>query len=127
MRMLHVLTWWEERTATTVPAIPGSLEMDSPGVLVSLFLYCQNVHLAWLLCNISTASGNDGGMESSIEGGGISGGVVAAVVVVLLLVVGALAVAAGLVGFVLYRRKKLSQQQLTSHTGNNIGMLIRYE
>ena len=35
MRMPHVLMWWEERTATTVPAILDSLEMDSL-VLVSL-------------------------------------------------------------------------------------------
>ena len=47
----------------------------------------------------------------------------AGVVVVLLLVVGALAVAAGLVGWVLYRRKRLGQQ-LTAGTLNNIGMLI---
>ena len=35
MRTLHVLMWWEEKTATTVPAILDSLEMDSL-VLVSL-------------------------------------------------------------------------------------------
>ena len=65
--------------------------------------------------------------SSSGDSGGVSGGVVAGVVVVLLLVVGALAVAAGLVGWVLYRRKRLGQQQLTSGTLNSIGMLIRYQ
>ena len=64
---------------------------------------------------------------SSGDGGGVSGGVVAGVVVVLLLVVGALAVVAGLVGWVLYRRKRLGQQQLTAGTLNSIGMLIRYQ
>ena len=79
----------------------------------------------------STSSSDGGGGNpvvtegSSGDGGGVSGGVVAGVVVVLLLVVGALAVAAGLVGWVLYRRKRLGQQQLTSGTLNNIGMLIR--
>ncbi|CAI8022489.1 Tyrosine-protein kinase isoform SRK4 [Geodia barretti] len=68
----------------------------------------------------------NGGMEGSEnstsegDGGGVSGGVVAGVVVVLLLVVGALAVAAGLVGWVLYRRKRLGQQQLTAGTLNSI-------
>ena len=76
----------------------------------------------------STVNGGMGDGESSTsegDSGGVSGGVVAGVVVVLLLlVVGALAVAAGLVGWVLYRRKRLGQQQLTAGTLNNIGMLI---
>ena len=78
----------------------------------------------------STVNGGMEGSENSTsegDGGGVSGGVVAGVVVVLLLVVGALAVAAGLVGWVLYRRKRLGQQQLTSGTLNSIGMLIRYQ
>ena len=79
----------------------------------------------------SSSDGGGGGGNpvvtegSSGDGGGVSGGVVAGVVVVLLVVVGVLAVAAGLVGWVLYRRKRLGQQQLTSGTLNNIGMLIR--
>ena len=81
----------------------------------------------------SDAGGGGGGgnpvvtESSNGDGGGVSGGVVAGVVVVLLLVVGVLAVAAGLVGWVLYRRKRLGQQQLTSGTLNSIGMLIRYQ
>ena len=64
--------------------------------------------------------------ESSSGGEGGDGGVVvAAVALSLLLVVGALAVVAGLVGFVLYRRKKLGQQQLTPHTVHSIGMLVQ--
>ena len=79
----------------------------------------------------SSSDGGGGGGNpvvtegSSGDGGGVSGGVVAGVVVVLLVVVGVLAVAAGLVGWVLYRRKRLGQQLLTSGTLNNIGMLIR--
>ena len=80
------------------------------------------------MCGSYTANSDNigmGGGESSSSGGGggVSGGVVAAVVVVLLLVVAALAVAAGLVGFAFYRRKRLGQQ-LISHSVDNVGMFI---
>ena len=71
--------------------------------------------------NVMVTEGSSGGGG----GGGVSEGVVAAVVVVLLLVVAALAVAAGLVGFALYRRKRLGQQQLTSPI-HSIGMLMQF-
>ena len=77
---------------------------------------------------INTANSDNSGMggsesSSSGGGGGVSGGVVAAVVVVLLLVVAVLAVAAGLIGFALYRRKNLAQQvQLTAQATSWIGI-----
>ena len=85
------------------------------------------------MCGSYTANSDNSGMggdESSSSGGGggggggVSGGVVAVVVVVVLLLVAtALAVAAGLVGFALYRRKRLGQQ-LISHSVDNVGMFI---
>ena len=65
--------------------------------------------------------GSGDNRSSGGGGGGVSGGVVAAVVVVLL-VVAALAITAGLIGFVLYRKKRLDQQQLTAQATKRIGI-----